>query len=819
MPTYHIHIEGQVQGVGFRPYVYRLAHALGVVGTVSNGLDGVHIYFDGAGLHAREFYHLLIEKAPLRAKIQRHSFCETEHRDFSSFEIIESTDSGIANLLITPDLGLCEDCKRELYEKSDRRFQYPFITCINCGPRYSIMTSLPYDRERTTMEQFQMCIPCRDEYESPITRRHFSQTNSCPSCPVHLTIFDNMGTKMDTDIHNIVDAIQQGQILAIKGIGGYLLVCDATNSNAISSLRERKRRPSKPFALMYPDLDTLLGDAILSESEKEAFLSIESPIVLCHLRQKPKSGIQAEELAPRLRKIGAMQPYTPLFSQILSKWGKPILATSGNLSGSPIFFEDDSAIKSLSGFADAFILNDRKIMVPQDDSVVQFTPIHQKQVILRRSKGFAPTFIHDSFRDWDAQVLALGADLKSAFAFQHEGNTYISQYLGDLESWDTQENFRLTLRHLMSLLGAKPKSILIDKHPSYYSSNLGRELAKEYNIPVVDYQHHEAHFAAVLAENDLLKAEENVLGFIWDGLGWGEEKRDETPGTFRGGEVFRFSKGKIKRVTHFKPFPFLMGDKMSREPRLSALAICHDLPEAVKYLKPLFTEKEWNLYHKMLAKPQSWMTCSVGRLFDAVAALLGISSVSSFEGEAAMYLEAMATEWATRSNYDSNECLTPTLDPQQITREVIMLLDKGLSKPQIAYLFHMSLASLADEIAQNHKISNLAFSGGVFQNALLVDLIIQELSPRCKLFFQNELSPNDECISYGQLVLHYLARKKQGNEVKRKLEIGNWTPSARGKLENNQANCQMPIANPEARRVKGARPQGPRRQKAKGKSF
>lgn len=798
MHTYHIHIEGQVQGVGFRPFVFRLANAFGIVGNVSNGVDGVHIHFNANESLAQVFYQKLLAEPPIRAKVLWHSMQEAAAAQFADFQIIESRKSGKPRLLPTPDLGLCDDCRREIHDPANRRFGYPFTTCINCGPRYSILRSLPYDRGRTTMSPFKMCRTCQAEYDSPLTRRHFSQTNSCPDCAVELQWWGKaeggfrQAQCLTTDvcISLTINALADGEIIAVKGIGGYLLVCDATDAQAVATLRKRKHRPSKPFALMYPNLQILERDAILGEAEAASFLSIESPIVLCRLRAAPSSGIAMAEVAPQLDRIGAMQPYSPLFELILAKWGKPIVATSGNLSGSPIFYEDEKARENLGSFVDAFLSNDREILLPQDDSVVQYSPENQQFIMLRRSRGFAPALIYAGFQGHSSTFLAMGADLKSSFALQHAGNTYASQYLCDLESLESQENFEKTLRHLLGLFEAKPQQVVVDKHPAYFSAELGRRLAEEWRIPVLQVQHHVAHFAAVLAENQLLRIGKPVLGVIWDGTGWGDselavgswqlavnareinENRRNIPASglptahcplptqIWGGEFFRFENGQFERVAHFDYFPHFLGDKMSREPRLSALALCQGLPQAEAWLRPHFTEKEWSFYQKLLALEAGKMdTSSVGRLFDGMAAFVGVQAVSSFEGEAAMRLEALAREF-DQSGSPVRPYRLPFSEGKIQTKPLLeaMLddLNAGIGKAEIAFKFHLSLARLVGEMALFFGIGKIALSGGVFQNSLLIDLIINELGSEFELYFHKQLPPNDACISFGQLAVALL---------------------------------------------------------------
>ncbi len=752
MPTHHLHIEGQVQGVGFRPFVYRLAHEMGIKGWVSNGVDGVHITAASETASLDEFCRRLVDEAPYCSVITHFINTPLPEQTFSDFTIQPSRQAGQPKLLLTPDMGLCDNCRRELHEGGNRRFHYAFTTCTFCGPRYSIIRKLPYDREFTTMEVFDMCPDCRQEYTDPLDRRYFSQTNSCPACAVHLQLSDRQGNSLSLDPEDIIsrasDLLLDGRILAVKGIGGYLLVADATNRSAIQTLRDRKHRPSKPFALLYPDIETLAGDVILSPHDKGAFLSIESPILLLTLLEKPASGIQTDLIAPQLSQIGAMRPYTPLFEWLSQQFRRPLIATSGNISGSPIYYDDQDALTSLAPLADFFITNDRAITTPQDDSVVRFTPEAGQRIVIRRSRGYAPTFIGSSLDGHADSLLAMGADMKSTFSLLHQGNVYVSQYLGDLDNFDTQRQYKHTLNHLCGMLQAQPRQVLVDLHPRYFSTQAGEETAQKLNIPVMGIQHHQAHFAAVLAENDLLDAREPVLGVIWDGTGWGADNR------IWGGEFFLYSRHTMKRVAHLSYFPHLLGDKMSKEPRLSALALAGLHPEALRRLRPAFDEKEWNIYLKMLAQEPALYTSSAGRLFDAVAALLGLQSVSSFEGEAAMRLETLANDYYKQKGLMK----TPyrfyrnhSFDLQLLISDILEDLRRGKSAGFVAARFHWSLAKSLQELCEHLGVQRLAFSGGVFQNALLTDLIIRELGATHQLFFHKQLSPNDECVSFGQL--------------------------------------------------------------------
>ncbi len=742
MPGYQIHIEGQVQGVGFRPHVFRMAKRLGLTGWVKNGNDGVHIFINGTEDACRIFLQELSERPPAHARIVRQNVELVEKTNGHDFSIRESDDEGEVNVLLTPDLGLCNECREEIKDEFNRRKEYAFTTCIHCGPRYSIIQSLPYDRVNTSMSDFEMCSRCGHEYENPHSRRYYSQTNSCPQCGVSLSLLDNKGNSISNLTAEILDVVNeylhQGKIVAVKGIGGFLLMVDAENESAAELLRERKHRPTKPFALLYPSLAQVEEDVFLSETEKEELTSMASPIVLLKLKDILKNKLALDQIAPSLSKIGVMLPYTPLLELIASKFGKPLVATSGNVSGSPIFYLDDQAFKHLENIADLFLTNNRDIVVPQDDSVIQFAG-HQK-IILRRSRGLAPTYLPNPFVGADETILATGGDLKSAFALAVKDNLYISQYLGDLENFETQQTYYHVLHHFQNLFKTRPSEVLIDAHPAYFSSKFGKALAAEWEVPVTEVQHHIAHFSAVLAENDLLKSHAPVLGVIWDGTGWGDD------GNIWGGEFFRFEEYSFSRVAHLDYFDHMLGDKLSREPRLSALSLCDQIHEADELLKPKFNSSEWKIYKQLLRKPGNFKTSSIGRLFDGVASLLGVCDQSSFEGEAALRLETLAS----KGKYQRKES-RPSFSLTEYLRNLVKEIKSGMPPEMLAYEFHVALVDWIDEVADREQVSSIAFSGGVFQNALLNELILEKLGKRHMLYFHRQLSCNDECIGFGQL--------------------------------------------------------------------
>lgn len=747
MPGYRLHIEGQVQGVGFRPYVFRMANRLGLTGWVNNGNDGVHIQIGGSEDACRIFIEEITVHPPHLARVVRQQVELTEKPKIDSFTIIDSDNAAEVNLLLTPDLGLCDECRNEIHNEDDRRGNYAFTTCIHCGPRYSIINALPYDRVSTSMNDFAMCPVCEREYNNPENRRHYSQTNSCPHCGVALALHDAQGFVMATEVTDILrrvnEAFLDGKIIAVKGIGGYILMTDATNPLAVQRLRDRKHRPSKPFAVLYPSVDAAAQDVVLSASERKELQSIVSPIVLLKVKEGNQSQLALKQISPGLSTMGVMLPYTPLLELIAQRWGKPLVATSGNLSGSPIFYTDDKALANLDGIADLFLTNNREIVHPQDDSVVQFAG--RQRIVLRRSRGLAPSYLPNPFLNTNETIFAAGSDLKSAFAFLTKGNLYVSQFLGDLENFETQESFHHLLEYYLRLFQAKPNKVLVDAHPGYFSSRSGKELAGAWRASVVEVQHHQAHFCAVLAENDLLNTSDPVLGVIWDGTGWGDDAH------IWGGEFFTYRDYSIQRVAHLDYVDHLLGDKTSREPRLSALSLCAGIDGADELLIQKFNSAEWKVYRNMLLHPDNLKTSSMGRLFDGVASLLGLCDKSSYEGEAALLLETCA------SKADAEDFVRSPEAPFSLSIYLTDLIEEiklGVPKENLAYRFHLMLVDWIERVAEQQGITRLAFSGGVFQNALLNKLICKKLGERFQLYFHVQLSCNDECIGFGQMAFY-----------------------------------------------------------------
>lgn len=765
MQTWHIHIEGQVQGVGFRPYVWQRAQNHQLKGWVNNAGDGVHIVFDASREQAESFFQDIGAHPPQQAKVvHQQLYALPDKNQFRDFKIIQSDDNVSPSLLVTPDFGLCRTCRAELHDPHNRRHGYPFITCTQCGPRFSLMQSLPYDRDHTTMEPFSMCRECQQEYKQPRDRRFFSQTNSCPHCGVQLRLIDRNRNRVATGQEDILAlakaAWAAGEVVAIKGIGGFLLTCDATNSQAIEELRRRKQRPSKPLAVMFPGLAAAQEVVALSEVEAAALLSPLAPIVLAEQRASPAQTLPLQHLAPGLKRLGIMLPYTPLLECLLSAFNRPIVATSGNISGSPIIHQEKQAVEELSGIADWILSDNRELALPQDDTVLQYSKQSQQKIIIRRSRGLAPSLSVGNLNLGPKAILATGAQLKSTFAFWQNHQCYISPYLGDQDAYLSQQHYRSSLEHIQQLIQAEPQVIISDSHPEYAASLFAKEKADTLQLEHLTVQHHKAHFAAVLAEHNLLDSSTPCLGIIWDGTGYG------TDGQIWGGEFFTYADYQIQRLAHWAYQPQLAGDKMAREPRLAALSFCRAIPEAQSLLRQKFNPAEWAIYQQLLKRDHQMGNSSVGRLFDTVACILGLGDTQSYEGEAATRLEALASSYVNQKGVPTERVyghlVSDTSSPivtELVLADLIADVSQGVPAGQIAARFHYSLVQQVRAVADAAGIQHLAFSGGVFQNALLVDLLHEYLPSSFHAYFHQELSPNDENISFGQMAYYYIQQQ------------------------------------------------------------
>jgi hydrogenase maturation protein HypF len=605
------------------------------------------------------------------------------------------------------------------------------------------------------MEDFPMCPACRAEYTDPLDRRFHSQTNSCPECGITYWLEDphgnRIGGKGKACFTTMAGWLEAGKILAVKNTSGYLLVCDARNATAVKTLRTRKKRPSKPFALMYPGLQALEKVTGVPPAAREALQSPERPIVLL-MAGKARETIAFPEIAPGLDQVGVMLPYSGVLSMLAAAFPYPVVATSGNLHGAPICSSREEATENLRGVADYFLHHDLKILNAQDDSVLRFGqgPVSGEEaaspILIRRARGYAPNFSRAAGKGAGSRLLALGADLKSSIAFIPNDFLYISQYLGNLGNYDVYQRFSRNVGAFCKLFHTLPTAVLTDAHPGYQSVRFGREWAHSQGLPRISIQHHKAHFAALLGEHNLWDCPEPVLGVVWDGTGYGDD------GTIWGGEFFSYASGRIQRVGQLEAFPWLAGDKMAGEPRLSLLSL---KGTSSRRVREKFSPAEWQVYQS-LRKKGRLKTSSMGRLFDASASLLGLCDIQSYEGEAAMYLEALARKagsTARRPLFEPDG--TANIPAAGMLDAIEEALEAGKPPADLAADFLYTLAGCILARAEAEGFGHIGFSGGVFQNSLLVSMIAHLNQGQRKLYFHRELSPNDENIAFGQL-MYYL---------------------------------------------------------------
>ncbi|MCX2720366.1 carbamoyltransferase HypF [Lentiprolixibacter aurantiacus] len=746
--SFKVIITGQVQGVGFRPYVYVLAKQLDLTGTVSNNEEGVIIYLTGKEENIRSFVSQLIENPPKVSRINTHTAREIVLKDYEDFSIIPSKKGSKLNLQLTPDFAICPDCAGEILDASNRRYNYPFTTCVNCGPRWAITNTFPFERNHTSIVEFTMCPECEREYTDPLDRRFHSQTNSCSKCGIGMELTDSQGEilqYLETELfEKIGELLKSGAIIALKNTSGYLLCCDATNPETVQRLRDKKNRPNKPFAILYPSFDLLERELRLTNKHREALSSAERPIVIIQ-KEAYKGSLALKELAPGLNQLGIMMPYTGILQLLAEHISMPIVATSGNFHGSPIISDNEDCFQTLQSVADYFVHHNMPVSNPQDDSLVKFSSKFHHEVIFRRSRGYAPNYF-GKVHSGKEKILAMGGHLKSTIGFIPNDYIYLSQYLGNLDNYDVYTRFTQTANRFMEIFEQKPDTILVDSHPEYQSTQFGKELSKELSTNLFHVQHHKAHFASVLGEHDLFERDGPVMGVIWDGTGYGDD------GNIWGGEFFSYQDGQIDRIGHLQYFDWLAGDKMAREPRLSLLSLSDNHMEDT--LSRKFTSQEINIY-KSIRERNKLKTSSVGRLFDAVASLLGICDYNTYEGEAAILLENNIKE------YDLSACKsyaslpdTGNIPTQLLLKNLYNDYANGTSRENIIASFLYTLAHLVFEMADKHKISDLAFSGGVFQNTTLIDMLIELAGTNYKLYFNRNLSPNDENVSFGQINYH-----------------------------------------------------------------
>jgi hydrogenase maturation protein HypF len=760
-------VRGIVQGVGFRPFVYRLAQERQLNGWVLNSTQGVVIEVEGPRQRIDGFIAGLKADPPPQAVIEKVETNLLPPVGYSSF-IVEASREGDEFVLISPDICICADCLNELRSSQDRRWAYPFINCTNCGPRFTIISDIPYDRPKTTMSAFTMCPRCDEEYHNPADRRFHAQPNACPLCGPRLELASN-GTRpaeaplRKEPIEGIRRLLAEGAIVAVKGLGGFHLACDATNAGAVATLRERKQRVDKPFAVMSLDVDTVRRYCQVSEGEAQLLESPARPIVL--LRRKPDSPIAAEA-APANNNLGVMLPYTPLHYLLLSDGATPaplaLVMTSGNMSEEPIAIGNQEALERLSPLADYFLLHDRDIYVRCDDSVTRL--FRGREAMLRRSRGYAPFPVRLNLEL--KEILACGAELKNTFCLTKGTYAFLSQHIGDMENYETFASYQASVEHFQRLFRVNPQAVAYDLHPDYLATRYALELAELQGLRRVPVQHHHAHVVSCMAENGV---DGEVIGVALDGTGYG------TDGHIWGGEFLLADCRRFRRLGHLKYVPLPGGEAAIKRPY--RMAVSHLLSafgeEALDLPLELWAQiepPELALVRRMMAaKVNCPLTSSCGRLFDAVSALLGVRGVVNYEGQAAIELEMLAAEgvdevydWSPPSSYPI------IIDPAPVLRGVVSDLRRGVDRAVISAKFHNTIADIIVGVSQAARertgINRVALSGGVFQNMYLIGRTLDGLeSQGFEALIHHQVPANDGGIALGQAVIANarLSRRKE----------------------------------------------------------
>ncbi len=759
-------IEGVVQGVGFRPFVYQLATELSLTGWVNNSCEGVLIEVEGDRISLESFLLRLPKEKPALAQIHDLQFDWGDPIGYDKFQIKTSTE-GEKTALILPDLAICPECLEEIFDPNNRRYRYPFTNCTNCGSRFSIIESLPYDRPNTSMKQFEMCDRCMAEYQDPFNRRFHAQPNACHKCGPHLELWDRQGQVLVSHHDALLAtaaAIRQGKVLAIKGLGGFHLVVDAGNELAVQRLRDRKHRPDKPFALMYPNLELIKTYCQVSTLEEQLILSPQAPIVLVK-----KLNHAYERVAPHNPFLGVMLPYTPLHHLLTRELGFALVASSGNYSGEPICINNQEALSKLNNIADLFLVHNRPVICPVDDSIVRV--VGGREQIIRRARGYAPLPIKlKNNLVSQEHILAVGGQLKNAIAFLKNNLVFLSQYIGDLATVSTYQRFQQTIADFQKLYELKPSKVICDLHPNYLSTNYAQQL----DIPVVRVQHHYAHVLSCMVDNEL-DLNEPVLGVAWDGTGSGLD------GTIWGGEFLITTPTGFERVAHLRTFRLPGGDRAIKEPKRIAIALLYEV-----YGDRLFTEianfaylpsikafgkGELNILRRMLNQNiNAPITSSMGRLFDGVASLLGIRQQISYEGQAAMELEYAITStttkiaianWATDAAYNfeliqsagKTDSLPIIVDWTVMIEEILTDITHQIPTAEISAKFHNTLVEIVVAVAKKVKRDRVVLTGGCWQNKYLTERAISRLRAENFIpYWHHRIPCNDGGIAVGQII-------------------------------------------------------------------
>ena len=749
-----VRVRGAVQGVGFRPFVYRLAALHGVSGWVANDNAGVLVEAEADEDSLQRFLHALCTDAPPRAVVQDVATELIDATGSTGFRIVASDDAGVRSTVVLPDIAPCAECMAEIRDPRDRRAGYAFTNCTNCGPRFSIVRALPYDRPHTTMAAFIMCDACAAEYHDPLDRRFHAQPNACPACGPHLSLVlpDGAIVLARDVIATAVAALKRGDIVAVKGVGGFHLMCDAASTTAVTRLRARKQRQSKPFALMAATVEQARRFVLVSADAEALLESPEAPIVLLPRLPARIAFIASEPLpvcdavAPGHPELGVMLPPSPLHHLIATAFGAPLVATSGNLSEEPIAIDDADALERLHGIADLFLVHDRPIERHVDDSVARISDGAPR--LLRRARGYAPMPImlgHDV-----PPILAVGAQLKNAVALSRERQVFMSQHIGDLETHEAQLAFDRVVADFMRLYRTVPAAIAHDSHPDYASTHAAGALAARLGVRQLSVQHHHAHLAACMAEHHVT---DTTLGIIWDGTGYGAD------GTIWGGEFLLGDAAGFDRIAHLRPFRLPGGDAAVRDPRRVALALLHDALGADAAAGLMqgtvngFAAPELRtLSHMVRTGFNAPLTSSAGRLFDGIAALLGLCSRATYEGEAAIALEHAADERECGA-YDM-PALAGVLDWRPMVATVVGDMRRHVPVATIAARVHNAMVHAMTVQAEVTGCDRVALSGGCFQNRILAGRAAAALRRRGFMVLQHaQVPPNDGGIALGQVVV------------------------------------------------------------------
>ncbi len=744
----HVLVRGAVQGVGFRPTAYRVAREMGLGGWIRNSGAGVDMELEGPGALLDGFLERLLDELPPHATVRSLATHPVEPLGESTFSILESTPEARPTVLVLPDLAPCAHCLREMRDPHDRRHRYPFINCTLCGPRYSILRSLPYDRAGTTMAGFEMCPECRAEYEDPTDRRFHAQPVACPSCGPRLELWERTGRVLahsDEALKGAVQALAEGKILGLKGLGGFQFLLDARHDQAVARLRERKGREAKPLAVMVPDLEWAKRVCQVGPVEEALLTSQAAPILLLPRRDP---FLISDLVAPGTPRLGIMLPSTPLHDLLLKDLGFPLVATSGNVSEEPLCTEEGEALLRLGDIADLFLVHDRPIARPVDDSVAQV--VLGELQILRRARGYAPLPL--PLPEWvgtPEPILGMGGHLKSALALIVGREVVLSQHLGDLHTLASRRNFQETLRNLSALFGFEPSRVACDLHPDYASSVQARDLG----LPVLGIQHHEAHVYAGILDGGV---EPPLLAVSWDGTGFGPD------GTVWGGEFFVVGGGPCRRVARLRPFRLPGGEAAVREPRRAALGLLHALePDLSTWerLPPLqaFPTAELRVLQGMLDRGvQSPWTSSAGRLFDAVSALLGLCQFNGYEGQGAVLLEACLDGEVPIGRPVSLEEGPGGLlevDWAPALHEVLDGIQAAQAPGRVSAGFHQALAGAILAVAERVGLERVLLTGGCFQNQALTGLSVNLLRQAgFQPSWHRSIPPNDGGLAAGQVL-------------------------------------------------------------------